>query len=51
MIPQEFIDAIKLAVHQQSVADTIANLENPPGGQPPKELLELSVFYKTLDDE
>ena len=50
MTAQEFTDVIKKVVQQSSVADTISNLNQPPGRHPSEEIIMLSEFYKSLDE-
>jgi hypothetical protein len=51
MNSQYFVNVIKKVVKDQSVKDTIENLTNPPGKEPPIELLEVSQFFIDLDDK
>lgn len=51
MSPKYFVEILRKIVQEQSVNDTIENLQDPPGKKPPQELLELSVFYNKLSEE
>lgn len=51
MTSEEFIEVIKKVVYKGSVRGAIDILKEPPGREPPKELLELSVFYKSLSED
>jgi hypothetical protein len=47
---QEFIDAIKITVVQDSIESIESVLKTPPGKSPEKKRVELSEWYHTLDD-
>lgn len=51
MSPKYFVEILKKIVMEQAVNDIVENLKEPPGMKPSVELLELSSFYKNLDEE
>lgn len=48
---EEFVNAIKATVRDTAVTGTLALLREPPGRKPRPELLELSGWFKRLNDE
>ncbi len=51
MNPKYFVEILRKVVQEQSVNDTIENLEEPPGKNPPSELKELSLFFNGLSEK
>lgn len=51
MSPKYFVEILRKVVQEQAVNDMVENLQEPPGRNPPKELLEFSSFYKQLPEE
>lgn len=51
MNTSKFIEAIKIAVRDAAIDDTIGILESPPGRSPDKNLLKISNFYNQKSDE
>jgi hypothetical protein len=49
MNAEEFIHAIKLAVRDAAINNTIDVLARPPGRKPSQELLRTSEWYNSLD--
>lgn len=47
---KSFVAILKEVVMHSSVRDTIKNLENPPGRNPPIDWLILCEFYRSLDE-
>jgi hypothetical protein len=47
---ERLIDGLKLAVHQTATDGVVRVLNRPPGRRPRAELVELSEWYKSLDD-
>jgi|SRR5688572_21502840 len=50
MTPQEFVNAVRLAVFDSAVRGTIQGLESPPGRSPRSDLMALSRWYGELTD-
>ncbi len=48
MTSEIFVNVLKQVVRDQSVKNTIATLEDPPGKTPNPEILAISNFYKNL---
>jgi len=51
MNKQEFIDSIKIAVLEGSISSVQRILESPPGRSPSHKIIELSAWYKKLENE
>jgi hypothetical protein len=51
MNAEEFIHAIKLAVRDAAITNTIDVLARPPGRRPSQQLLDQSQWYKSLDEQ
>lgn len=50
MDADEFIAAIKLAVHDSSIDGTQAMLEHPSGRNPPEKIVQLSQWFNALPE-
>jgi hypothetical protein len=48
MTAEEFIAAIRFAVHDSAVRDVMSSVEKPPGRKPSQRLLDLSAWYNNL---
>jgi hypothetical protein len=46
----QLIDGLKLAVHRTAIDSVVDVVNSPPGRRPRAELVELSEWYKSLDD-
>lgn len=51
MTPDEFVNALRQVVLEQSVDTTLSAVEHPPGRRPSRELVEASVWYSRLTEE
>lgn len=51
MSPKYLVEMLRKIVQEQSVNDTIENLQEPAGKNPPRELMELGSFYNELSEE
>jgi hypothetical protein len=51
MNQEEFVEAIKITVLENSIEAVKSNLVNPPGKEPSKELVILSEWYNKLGDQ
>jgi len=50
MTAEEFVAAIKVAVHDSAVADVITSVETPSGRKPAPSLVQLSAWYNALSE-
>lgn len=50
MTPENFIRALKIAVHDSGIRAVRDTLEHPPGRKPPTSIVELSEWYHSLSD-
>lgn len=50
MTRKEFVKRIKQTVRDSSFEETISTVSNPPGRSPRRELVELSAWYRSLND-
>jgi len=50
MTAEEFIAAIKVAVHDAAAAGVIASVEQPSGRKPAESIVHLSAWYNSLSD-
>ena len=48
MNKERFVDAIRLAVQDAAVTDTISLLSRPPGRKPAESLVDLSAWFNEL---
>jgi hypothetical protein len=51
MHPDEFIEAVYLAVYKTTIDGVPRLLAKPPGRKPQADLVDLSVWYNGLDDQ
>ncbi|GGH04548.1 hypothetical protein FAZ19_05565 [Sphingobacterium alkalisoli] len=51
MKSEEFIKSIKVVVSQGAINDVLESLSDPPGRKPNNELVEISNWYNSLDQE
>jgi hypothetical protein len=50
MNAHEFVSAIRSVVMNAAVVDTVTTAQKPPGRRPSPDLVELSTWYKGLED-
>jgi hypothetical protein len=50
MNAEEFVQGIKSRAADSAVLSVVANLQKPPGRQPPASLVEDSVWFAQLDE-
>src|SRR5262245_10003875 len=51
MIHEEFVEAIRTAVHESAISGTESSLLRPPGRRPAAGDVELSRWYRELSSE
>ena len=51
MSPPEFIDAVKIGVHDAAIAGMETSLESPSGRSPAPSIIKASHWFNSLKDE
>ena len=51
MKPSDFVDAMKVAVHEDAIAGVLASLHKPSGRSPAPNLIEVSRWFNGLPEE
>jgi hypothetical protein len=51
MDSQQFIYALRVVVRDGAASDAMSVLQRPPGRRPPKDMVDRSKWYASLDDD